>query len=509
MAAAAGLVSGERHEDWPAFAESVARAAAGFAARGLGPGDCVALLLRNDFAFLHATAAAQRAGCYPVPINWHGSGDDVRYVLEDCGARVLIGHADLLAAIADDLPPDVALLSVPPPPEIVATYGPGAPAPARAEDWHAWLAAQDPARAPEPAAVRESVFYTSGTTGRPKGVRREPADAEQNERIDAMRRGVYGFRPQMRTVIAAPLYHAAPNSYALRSLRHAALIVLMPRFDAEALLALIATHRITHLFLVPTMFVRLLRLPPAVREQYDVSSLEWIIHAGAPCPPDVKRAMIAWLGPIVHEFYGSTEMGSVTYCDSADALRKPGTVGRPVAGATVRVLREDGMDAASGEAGEVFARVDCLPDFTYIGRPEARAEIEREGLITGGDVGYLDRDGYLFLCDRKRDMVIVGGVNVYPAEIEAALIAMPGVRDCAVFGVPDAEYGERLMAVVQPEPDAARDADAVRAFLAARLAPYKVPRTIEFRDALPREDSGKIFKRRLRDPYWRKAARAV
>jgi long-chain acyl-CoA synthetase len=309
--------------------------------------------------------------------------------------------------------------------------------------------------------------------------------------------------------LVAPMYHSAPNSYALRAVRQGELVVLLPRFDAEQLLRIIAEERITHLFMVPTMFVRLLNLPDAVRAQYDVSSLEWIIHAGSPCPPAVKQAMIAWLGPIIHEFYGGTESGCVTFADSADSLRHPGTVGRAIDGARIEIRRDDGSLAPAGEPGEIFMRILYLPDFTYIGRPDLRQEIEANGLITCGDVGYLDADGYLFICDRKRDMVIVGGVNVYPAEIEGVLIGMPGVHDCAVFGIPHPDYGEALMAVVQPEPGASLDPTDIRAYLTAHLAGYKVPRTIELRDDLPREESGKIFKRRLRDPYWQGLDRTI
>ena len=506
------LVSGDREQDAAAFAGTVARAAAGMAASGLRPGQCVALLLRNDLPLLQATAAAQAAGLYPVPINWHGKGEEVRYILDDCGASLLIAHADLLAPVAAALPPGLAVVAVETPPEIAAAYRvPEAarhPAPGLLR-WEDWIAAQDGNAAPVAGVAPDSIIYTSGTTGRPKGVRRATAGPAAAARVEAMRRAVYGFRPGMRTALIAPLYHSGPNSYALRALRQADRVLLLPRFEAEELLAAIEQHRITHLFMVPTMFVRLLALPPAIRARYDLSSMEWVVHAGAPCPREVKAAMIAWLGPVVHEFYGGTESGCVTSCDSADALRRPGTVGRGVDGARIEIHRDDGTLAPAGEPGEIFMGVEYLPDFTYIGRPDLRAEIGRNGLVTCGDVGYLDGDGFLFICDRKRDMVIVGGVNVYPAEIEGVLVGMPGVRDCAVFGIPHPEYGEALMAVVQPEPGASPEPEAMRAYLAARLAGTKVPRLFELRADLPREESGKIFKRRLRDPYWEGQARRI
>jgi long-chain acyl-CoA synthetase len=234
------------------------------------------------------------------------------------------------------------------------------------------------------------------------------------------------------------------------------------------------------------------------------------MHAAAPCSPEVKRATIDWLGPVVHEFYGSTESGAVTVVDSADWLVRPGTVGRPIHGASIRIYDDAGRRLGANEVGEVYTRLEFLPEFTYHKLPGKRAEIDRDGFITSGDVGYLDDAGYLFLCDRKRDMVISGGVNIYPAEIEAVLITCPGVKDCAVFGVPDGEFGEALMAVIEPQPGVPPPAVAdVRAYLAQHLADYKVPRRIEFGADLPREDSGKIFKRRLRDPYWANAGRAI
>jgi long-chain acyl-CoA synthetase len=276
---------------------------------------------------------------------------------------------------------------------------------------------------------------------------------------------------------------------------------LQPRFDPEAFLALVEQHRISCTQLVPTMFVRLLKLPDAVRNKYDLSSLEHVAHTAAPCPPDVKRAMIEWWGPVLYEHYGATETGSVTLCSSEEWLAHPGTVGRPVDDAIVKVLDDRGQEVPIGAIGDIYVRLNILSDFTYEKDEERRREIDSCGLVTVGDIGYLDEDGFLFLCDRKSDVVIVGGSNVYPAEVEAVLYQMPGVQDCAVFGVPDLDYGEALTAVVQLDPDATASADEVRTFLRTRVNHYKVPRFIEFRNQLPREDSGKLFKRRLRDEY--------
>jgi long-chain acyl-CoA synthetase len=313
----------------------------------------------------------------------------------------------------------------------------------------------------------------------------------------------------VRGLLPGPLYHAAPNSFGLRAGRLGGALVMMPRFDPEEFLRLVDVQKIDTVFMVPTMFIRLLKLPEEVRRKYDTSSLRHVIHAAAPCPGDVKRAMIEWWGPVIYEYYGSTEAGALTFVTSDDALKKPGTVGKIIEGVELRFLDNNGEALPQGEIGEIYSRTVSNPDFTYHNKPEKRTEIERDGFITSGDVGYIDRDGYVFLCDRKRDMVISGGVNIYPAEIEAVLHAVPGVRDCAVFGIPDEEFGEAVMAVVEPQAGVTLDIAAVRAHLKALLADYKVPKHIEIQVDLPREDSGKIFKRRLRDPYWTRAGRKI
>jgi long-chain acyl-CoA synthetase len=315
--------------------------------------------------------------------------------------------------------------------------------------------------------------------------------------------------PGIRTVIPAPMYHAAPNTYSIYAVQQAAFVVLMPSFDAEELLRIIDQYKVTHFQAVPTMFVRLLKLPDDVRRKYDVSSLKYVIHAAAPCPPDVKRAMIDWWGPVIYEYYGSTEMSAVTVCSSEDAHRFPGTVGRVLPEATIKIFDELGKELPRGVPGQVYGRLHATTDFTYQNDPEKRRRIERDGLITSGDIGYLNDENYLFLCDRANDMIISGGVNIYPAEIESVLINYPGVHDCAVFGIPHPDFGESVIAIVEPQTGVTLDADAIRAYLRERIADYKVPRTIEFRTGLPREDSGKLFKRKLREPYWQAAGRKI
>jgi long-chain acyl-CoA synthetase len=499
-----GLISGDRHLALADMQRHVLQAATGFAKLGVGPRDAVALLLRNDFPFLISVFAANRLGAYGVPINWHFKAPEVGYILRDCQAKVLVVHADLLMAIEDAVPPDIAIIVVPTPPEVARAYD-VSPADravgSRLRVWDDWLMAHVPSADPQQPSGG-GIIYTSGTTGRPKGVRRTPPTTDQMKVQEQLARHYMDFRSGLRTLVPGPLYHSAPFAFATRCAPVSDVAVLMPRFEPVAFLETIERERIEHMFAVPTMFVRLLKLPDAVKRRYDVSSLRFVSHAAAPCAPDVKQAMIDWWGPVLSEFYGGTESGALTVCSSEEWRTKRGTVGRAVEGVKLAIYGDDGQVLPAGEIGEVYGRQLGLADFTYHGKPEERAKIERDGLITCGDVGYLDPDGYLFLCDRKRDMIISGGVNIYPAEIEAVLIAAPGVADCAVFGIPDDDYGEAVMAVVEPQSGLAIDLAAVRAHLAAHLASYKVPRHIEVQAGLPREDSGKIFKRLLREPYW-------
>jgi long-chain acyl-CoA synthetase len=506
------IVSGERRAAIEWVQLRAARAASGLEALGLKPADTVATFLRNDIAAFEAGGAAALIGAYAVPINWHLAAEEAAYILRDCQARVLVIHADMLPRIEDAIPQGVTVLVVETPPELAAAYGVPEEAcsvPSGFVDWSRWLAAfapLPPRAVPSPGAM----IYTSGTTGRPKGVRRLPVDESQMEALFAPVLAAFGIKPGIRTIIPAPMYHSAPNTYAALAARVGAeLIVLMPRFEPEDFLALIERHRITHVQVVPTMFVRLLKLPEEVRRRYDVSSLEFVVHAAAPCPDEVKARMIEWWGPVINEYYGSTEIGSVVFSTSQDWLTHRGTVGRALPGVELRVLDENGQDAPVGVPGDVYARIMAGTDFTYHGDDAKRRAAERHGLISVGDIGYLDRDGFLYLCDRRNDMVISGGVNIYPAEIEAALISMPDVADCAVFGIPDEEMGEALCACIQPAFDAAEDEAAIRTHLRQHIAGYKIPKRIVFMPELPREDSGKIFKRKLRAPYWEGVERRI
>ncbi|WP_295847441.1 acyl-CoA synthetase [Tardiphaga sp.] len=506
-----GIISGPRRRSFNDVTERATRIAGGLRRLGVKPGDSVCVLMRNDIAFLEAAYAVMQLGAYAVPVNWHFKPEEITYVIQDSGSRIVIGHADMLHQLREAIPPGVTTLSVAPPPEILANYRIDAAhleAPDTAIDLESWLVEQAPYAGPA-LPQPSNMIYTSGTTGHPKGVRRNMPTPEQMVSIDQMRARVYGLKPGARALLPGPLYHSAPNAFGLRAGRLGGALVLMPRFEPEEFLRIIQDERIDTVFMVPTMFIRLMKLPAEVRDKYDVSSLRHVIHAAAPCPADVKRAMIDWWGPVIFEFYGSTESGAVTFASSEDALKKPGTVGKIAPGAELRFLDDDGKILPQGEIGEIYSRIAGNPDFTYHNKPDKRGEIDRDGFITSGDVGYIDADGYVFICDRKRDMVISGGVNIYPAEIEAALHGVAGVHDCAVFGIPDEEFGEALMAVIEPQPGVVLDLALVRLQLKKALADYKVPKRIEIQSNLPREDSGKIFKRRLRDPYWAKAGRVI
>lgn len=491
---------------YPAFLERAARIATGLSAEGVGPGDRIAVVLRNEPAHLEITAGAALLGASAVPVNWHFKQDELRHVLADSGSKVVFVHTDMVAGVQAVLPEGARIVEVAVPPGVAAACDFPAPAPTGAHPLlDQWLGAHEPlAQAAEERPP--TVIYSSGTTGRPKGVLRDPVP------VDRIAEGVrlfleyFAVAPGGRTLIPAPLYHASPSQHAVLALAAGLDITLMPRFDAEEFLRLIERHRIEQVQVVPTMFVRLLRLPKDVRERYDLSSLTSVVHAAAPCPPHIKYAMIDWLGPVLREYYGGSETGAVTWCDSAEWLAHPGTVGRATATGGVAVIGPGGRPLPVGATGDIYLKPsDDWPQFTYLGDPDKRAAMEVPGLpgyVTIGDIGHLDEDGYLYLSDRRNDMVISGGVNIYPAEVEGCLLALEGVHDVAVFGIPDEEFGEVLAAHLQTEPGVLLSAETVRAHVGERLATYKVPRAVVFEERLPRDESGKLFKRRLRDPYW-------
>jgi long-chain acyl-CoA synthetase len=488
-----------------AFFDRYQRAARALRQLGVGEGDVVAMLMHNGPALLELMLATRWIGAHWCPINWHFKAEEVRYILGDSRASVLVAHAQLLSALDAPIHGDLPTFVVP---REGATGIDAQPLPSGVASWPALRDAMAAGELPA-AAPRGAMFYTSGTTGRPKGIRRNPATPDQVARSLGVMRHVLGFEPGMRALISAPMYHSAPNSYTIGASLDSGTLYIEPRFDAETTLRLIERHRISHAYLVPTMYARLLALPEPTRRRYDLSSMRFVASTGSPCPPDVKRAMIDWWGPVIHEAYGASELGYMTRLDSHEAMRKPGSAGAPLPGVSVRILDEDGNALPRGQAGLIYVRQPAFADFSYVSDASARERMERDGHLTMGDVGYLDDDGYLFIVDRSADMVISGGVNIYPAEIESVLQSMPGVADCALFGIPDREFGEALAAAVQCREGFELTADEVRAFLKHRLAHYKVPRVVEFHPGLPREDTGKIFKRKLREPYWQGVQRRI
>lgn len=480
------------------------RGVSGLRQLGVRPGDVVALLLRNEARLLEAMLAIRLAGARSCAINWHFNAQEAGHILRDSGAIALIAHTDLLRQVASGIPREIRVVAVETPPSLRFAFamadGASRP-PSGAITWEQLRAQALPYEGP-PLPPLAPMPYSSGTTGKPKGIRREPLTAEHHARAAEVNRIAFGIGPGSRTALVVPLYHSAPSVHGMQALLNGELVVVHPRFDAERLLADIERYRLNNLYLVPTLFIRLLRLSEAAKRRHDLSSLRFVLTTGSPCPIEVKKAMIDWWGPIVAETYGSSEVGPVTFCSAEEALARPGTVGRALPGAQVRTYDDAGTPLAARKRGAIYCRQFALPDFTYNNNDAARRAIERDGLFGLGDIGYLDEAGYLYVCDRTPDVVISGGVNIYPAEIEQVLMAMPGVADCAVFGIPDPEYGESVAAYVQGQPGTLLDCEATRAFVGQRLARYKVPRLIKFVDALPREDTGKILKRKLRAAYW-------
>lgn len=457
---------------------------------GLQRGDAVALLIGNRADFFVAAWAAQRSGLYYIPVATRLTPPELAYIFSDSGARALILDPALQSsavAALDRMEGDRPL---------VLSLDPGA-------GFEAVAADVDPAL-PLPEAVEGGdMLYTSGTTGKPKAVRRDlpygplGSDLRRAERSAEL----FGMQGDSIFLSPAPLYHAAPLRFAMGQLRTGGAVVTMFRFNAEKALELIEREHVTHSQWVPTMFSRLLDLPEDVRGRFDLSSHRVAIHAGAPCPIDVKRRMIAWWGPILHEYYSGTEGVGFTHSNSIEWLARPGTVGKPY-GCSVHIVGEDGAILPPGETGTVY--FEGRAGLVYHNDPDKTRDAHTpEGWATFGDVGHVDADGFLFLSDRRSFTIVSGGVNIYPAEIEDALSSHPAVMDAAVFGVPDAGFGEAVQAVIQPRSGAAGRAlaDDIRRHLSERLAAFKLPKFIAFSDDLPRTETGKLQKHRIRDFY--------
>ncbi len=470
------------------------RAAHLFASLGLAPGDHVAILLENHPRFFQICWAAQRAGLYYTPISWRLQQEEIEYIVNNCEARVFITSHDRREVVA----PLVEAA-----PGLIARYMIGG----TIDHFDAWedAVAEMPTTPIDEELEGQSMLYSSGTTGYPKGIKkalpRVPFGSVDPMPIMA---ALYGATPDSIYLSPAPLYHAAPLGFTMTCIRNGIQVVVMEHFEAERSLSCIQDYRITHSQWVPTMFVRMLKMPEEVRMRYDVSSLECAIHAAAPCPVPVKEQMIDWWGPVLYEYYAGTEGNGFVQLNSQEWLDHKGSVGRPL-NCELHICNDAGDEVPIGEPGTIY--FGGGGEFEYYKDPEKTAGSRHpNGWSTLGDVGYLDEDGYLYLTDRKDFMIITGGVNVYPQETENILITHPKVMDVAVIGVPNEDFGEEVKAVVQPKDmaDAGPDlADELMTFCREHLSHIKCPRSVDFDEELPRHPTGKLYKRLLKDRYWR------
>ncbi|MGH3239067.1 MAG: AMP-binding protein [Spirillospora sp.] len=464
---------------------------------GLRPGDVLATVLGNRPEFLTVMLAAAQSGLYLVPVSRHLTRPELGYVLADCGARAVVtesAFADVVSSAADEAG--------------IPAEGRVSAGPANGYRSLAALSASGSAEPPGKRRMGSIMFYTSGTTGRPKGVRRALLDIPPEAVVDVLRRTLtrhLGLAPGDDVHLAiGPLYHSAPCVHALLALHLGHSVVVASRFQPEHTLQLVQRHGVTSTFMVPTMFHRMLALPDEVKSRYDVSSLRQVFHSAAPVPVETKRRMLDWWGPVLYEYYGSTESGPVVLATPDEWRARPGTVGSPVDGVQIKILDEDGAELPPGETGLIHA--SGHPGFEYHGDPAKTAATMRDGFYTPGDLGRVDADGWLYMTDRRADLIISGGENIYPAEIESVLLQHPAVGDAAVIGVPDEEWGQSVVALVEPTADTPAG-DALAAALVAHCEPLlakpKHPRRVEFRVPLPRTPSGKLSRRQVREDYLR------
>jgi long-chain acyl-CoA synthetase len=470
-------------------------------AMGLTKGDTVAAMLPNCAQYLAINLAVMQTGMFLAPLNWHLAANEVAYILQDSDAKAFFFHHET-SAVAN---------------AACKTIGyPGSKAFCLGGDnsYESFIADQ-PSTLPDDRAAGMVMYYTSGTTGHPKGVRRRvpDIDPDTNATNFTFLLMLFGIQPEGKNVhfCGSPLYHTAAMNWATSSLHFGHCVVLHQKWDAEQMLRAIDKYRVTTTHVVPTQMVRLCKLTDDIKQRYDVSSVTHMIHTAAPCPSHIKRDIIEWFGPIVYEYYASTEGGG-TMVNATDWLKYPGTVGRAWPTAEVKILDDDGNECPRGTTGTVYMLMSDMSRFEYKGDTEKTARTQRGNYFTAGDIGYMNEEGFLFLSDRKIDMIISGGANIYPAEIESALFAHPDVYDCCVFGIPNEEWGEEIRAAVQLR-EGIRGSDALTKnildFMAQRLARMKLPKAIDYHEALPRDPNGKIYKRRLRDPFWQGRERNV
>ena len=480
---------------------------------GVKEGDAVLLMEENTIAFIDAWFGIALIGAIQVPVNTEYRGEMLRHQVKTSAARVMIIESkfvERLDALGANRGSLERLLLI----EGEAQTG------IDASSWEAAFAAAGELPEELLPELQEqdivAIMYTSGTTGRPKGVANSAfAAGVPPEVYELMAAGMVniGFPPKGRTLLCGPGYHSAQWAFSFFPLIGGSSVVMQRRFVPEEMLELIDRHGITNVHLVPTQFVRTLRVDEERKRAFDGSSLSFVLHGAAPCSPDVKRQMIEWWGPKITEYYGATEGGVVSMITAEEWLTRPGSVGKPMSNMTVRIVAEEGDDASTGGAGVIHVRNAMGTDFEYLGEPEKTAEAHSvAGFFTLGDIGYLDDEGYLFLSDRKIDMIISGGVNIYPAEIEGVLTGHPLIVDAAVFGVPNEEFGEEVKAALQLVPGTMWSdelAADVSSYVRERLAGYKVPRSWDVVDELPRSEAGKLLKRQIRAPYWEGVGRSI
>ncbi len=477
-------------------------------AMGLNAGDVIAVYAGNCREYYEIMVAAGHTGLIYVPVNWHFTAEELAYVIDNAEAKLLIADA----RFADNARAAIDRKETPTLRRCIALRG----TIEGFDDYEAFLTAGADIE-PDAQTLGGPMFYTSGTTGRPKGVRSTRDTTGQSvEALQMMSGGLsamLGIPSDGTTLLCGPVYHSAQWAFSMLPLLAGSTVVSRHRFDPAETLTLIDAHRVTNAHLVPTQFHRLLRLDDDIKQRFSGKSLVAVWHGAAPCPPEVKRRMIEWWGPVVHEYYGSTEGSIVTTVRAEEWLSKPGTVGKPSPLVEVRIVKEDGTLAGVGEAGQIYVKNRMGTDFQYHKEPEKTAAAHIEpGVFTFGDIGYLDDDGYLFMSDRKIDMIISGGVNIYPAEIEAVLMTHPAVQDAAVFGIPNDEFGEEVKAAVQLRPGHSASAAVAEALIThcrAHLAGYKAPKSIDFVADMPRHETGKLYKRILRDAYWQGTGRNI